>query len=156
MKGRGPLVVGIGNPDRGDDAIGLAVAERLTEDATVMLSGGDPASLIDAWEGWSWVIIVDAVTSTDAPGTVTIRELIDSPDQGVGVHSSHSLGPLEAIAIGEALGVLPGRVTLVGIEADEFGVDMEMSSAVLAAVDKATVTVRFLIANATDSLPPVK
>ncbi len=49
MKPDGPLVIGVGNPDRGDDAIGLVVVEDLAREARVLRSVGDPADLITAW-----------------------------------------------------------------------------------------------------------
>ena len=69
MRDDRPLIVGIGNPDRGDDAIGLAVAERLVDDGTVVLSSGDPTNLIAAWEHRNWVIVIDAVRTNQLPGT---------------------------------------------------------------------------------------
>lgn len=154
MKDDRVLIVGIGNPDRGDDAVGLAVAERLVDDGSVMLSSGDPTKLIAAWEERRWVIVVDAVSTGQPVGTVTVVELLDESIPSGVAHSSHSLGPIEAVQIGTALGMLPGRITLVGIEADAFALAGGLSDAVQAAVEPATQVVRSLIAEAAGDAPP--
>ena len=63
-------VIGIGNPLRGDDAIGLLVARRVREladpEVEVMELEGEPARLIDAWQGAGLAVVVDAV-KTGAP-----------------------------------------------------------------------------------------
>ena len=67
-------VIGIGNPLRGDDAIGLLVARRVRElagpEVEVMELEGEPARLIDAWQGAALVVVVDAVKSGAAEGSV--------------------------------------------------------------------------------------
>jgi hydrogenase maturation protease len=46
--------IGIGNPDRGDDAVGLAVARRVRDAApggvTVKELDGDQLTLLDEWD----------------------------------------------------------------------------------------------------------
>ena len=143
-----PLVIGVGNPDRADDAAGWKVVELLVDDAPVMLSSGDPASLMALWEGRAWVIIVDAVTTGAEPGTLLVRELLDEPVIHDTLYSSHGLGPLEAIEIGRALGIIPDRVTLVGIEAGTFDLTAGMSAAVDGALGNAAETVRTLLITA--------
>ena len=48
-------VIGVGNPDRGDDAIGPMVAARLAArvgpDLEIVVSTADPSRLIDRWTG---------------------------------------------------------------------------------------------------------
>jgi hydrogenase maturation protease len=76
--GTGPaLVVGLGNPDRGDDAVGHTVARRLAAlrlPGIQLLEREDPTSLIDLWDGRDLAVVVDAVCSDSVPGTVVIME----------------------------------------------------------------------------------
>lgn len=109
-------VIGIGNPDRGDDAVGWAVVERLDGIVDAERSTGDPAALLDRWAGLDDVVLVDATCCGRTPGSVSIVDLLEQRLPAGTVHSSHGLGPLEAVDLGRALGVLPGRLTLVGIE----------------------------------------
>lgn len=140
-----PLVIGVGNRARADDAAGLIVAERLSDEAPVLLSGGDPADLIAAWAGMDWVILVDAVTTGAPAGTVMVRELLESTLPTGTVHSSHGLGPMEGLEIGRALEMLPGRLTLVGIEGATFDLGEGISAAVSRAAEVAATTIRTLL-----------
>lgn len=153
MNSVGPLVIGVGNPDRADDAAGWSVAQRLVDEATVILSSGDPASLLSLWDGRAWVVIVDAVTTGAKPGTVVVRELLEDPLPGETLYSSHGLGPVEAIEIGTALGMVPERITLVGVEAQSFDLAAGMTPAVEGAIEDAVKLVRSLLVDA-ESLHP--
>ncbi len=65
-----PLVIGVGNEWRSDDAAGLVVARRLAalEPALrVAAHGGEPVDLIDEWAEQDEVILVDAVASGAPP-----------------------------------------------------------------------------------------
>jgi hydrogenase maturation protease len=66
------IVLGVGNPWRRDDGAGLAVARLLagTPGVEVLEREGEPASLIDAWDGADALWLVDAVSSGAVPGTL--------------------------------------------------------------------------------------
>lgn len=143
--GSTPLVIGIGHPDRSDDAIGLEVARRAASFAEAELTAGDPADLIALWHGRRRVILVDAVRTGEAPGKVSVWDLLTESVATNVVHSSHALGPVEAIEIGRALGMLPGELTLVGIEGKTFEISNQMSPEVSEAAEPALATIRSLI-----------
>ena len=67
------LVIGIGNAERGDDGVGLAVAERVSglglSKVDVAKYCEDACALMEAWEGYGNVILVDART-----GGARVRE----------------------------------------------------------------------------------
>ncbi len=69
-----PLLVGIGNPWRGDDGIGWAVAEaagrRLGDAVDVVCCDGEPTRLLDAWADADFAVVVDAARTGAAPGTL--------------------------------------------------------------------------------------
>jgi hydrogenase maturation protease len=71
----GPVVVGVGNDWRGDDAAGLVVARRLREAGIPTVEvGGDPAALLDAWAGASHAIgLAEAVALARTLGRVPAR-----------------------------------------------------------------------------------
>ena len=90
-------VIGIGNPLRGDDAIGLLVARRVREladpEVEVMELEGEPARLIDAWQGADLAVVVDAVKSGAPQGTVMrIDAAADPLPPSVSASSTHALG----------------------------------------------------------------
>ena len=66
------VAVGVGNPYRSDDGVGLVVAERLRDDAggEVITCEQEPLRLLDAWVGADLVLVVDAVSSGADAGTV--------------------------------------------------------------------------------------
>ena len=143
----GALVIGIGNPLRGDDGIGPAVITRLARRVgcahQLRLSGGDAAELLDAWHGFDQVIVVDAAVSGAAPGTV---HRIDAADAvlpaTVGVTSSHGFGLAAAVELGRALGRLPARLVIYAVEARQMEDGAPLSAPVARAADQVTDTIR--------------
>jgi hydrogenase maturation protease len=82
------LVVGVGHPDRGDDAVGPVVVERVREllgcgpdpggIGTVradLVVHADPTCLSDLWEGVALAVVVDAVRCDRPVGSVVVRDL---------------------------------------------------------------------------------
>ena len=75
---RRPLVIGVGNAARGDDAAGLLAARRL---GGIELEG-DPTALLDLFDGIDEAAVVDAVRSGAAPGTVHRFDVGAAPGHG--------------------------------------------------------------------------
>jgi hydrogenase maturation protease len=129
-------VIGLGNELRRDDGAGLAAARRLRERGIdAMEHRGDPASLIDGWSGADAVIVIDAVSSGAAPGTIHRIDARATPlPAGLFKGSTHALGLAEAVELSRALGTLPGRVLVLGIEAGDLGAGVGLSPEVDRAV----------------------
>lgn len=105
-----PLVIGIGQPWRGDDAAGLeAVAGLEIAGVDIMTHHGEGLGLIALWEGRPVVILVDAAAGHGPPGTLGRFE--DTlPAEVLARASSHAFGVFEAVQTARALGRLPGRL----------------------------------------------
>jgi hydrogenase maturation protease len=134
------VVIGIGNAYRGDDAAGLAVAERcrtrLPAEVRVIEAEQEPTRLIDAWESADAVFVVDAVVSGSRAGTVHRYDATDEPlPAGVFRSSTHAFGVGDAVELARALGRLPRRVVVYGVEGAGFESGAPLSPAVAAAVD---------------------
>ncbi len=134
------LLIGIGNPDCGDDGAGVEVVRRVAAASdgigTLTLSGG-AAELIDAWSGTDRVVVVDAARSGRPPGTVSRFEADAEPlPAGHERRSTHGLGLAEAIELARNLGLLPSRLTVYAIEAAETAVGSVMTPAVARAVER--------------------
>lgn len=129
-----PLIIGIGNLMRGDDAVGLRVAEALGPSELVLSHDGEPASLIALWESHEEVVLVDAVSSGQSPGAVIEIDATDSVVPAGMCHSTHALGPAEAVELARALGKLPSKITLLGIEGGDYSFGAGLSAEVDAAV----------------------
>ena len=133
-------VFGIGNPTRGDDGVGWLVAgklkERLPADVDVRLALGESLELIDAWSGADVVIVVDAMSSGAAPGTVhrfvAGRDAL--PVRTPASTSTHGLGLAEALEMARTIGREPPRLIVWGIEGKCFEIGAGLSPDVAAAV----------------------
>jgi hydrogenase maturation protease len=129
------LIIGIGNEYRSDDGVGLVVARRLRPrvgDAfAVIEQTGEGASLIEAWRGAGSVIVIDAVTSGAEPGTIHRFEAnTETLPKSLFRYSTHAFSLAEAIELARALGELPSRLVVYGIEANDFTAGVGLSSAV--------------------------
>jgi len=128
-------ILGIGNPFRRDDGAGPWVAARLAGQGwPADRHSGEGAGLIDAWDGCHAVVIVDALQSGGAPGTV---RRFDAHGQtlpsGLFRASSHLFGLAEAVETARVLGRLPPTLVIYGIEGADFGFGEGLTPAVAAA-----------------------
>jgi hydrogenase maturation protease len=146
------LVVGIGNTVRGDDGVGPEVAARvaaLSLPGVEVLVCEEPLALVEHLGAYDEVVVVDATSPRGAPGRVEVREVGSGPlarDTAVG--SSHGLGVAEAVELARALGRLPRRLTLVGVEGLRFQVGDGVSGPVRERVDEAARAVVEALARA--------
>lgn len=127
-----PLVIGIGNDYRGDDAIGLAVVRALRarkiERVRLMESDGDCTTLFEAWKQADMVILVDAVFSGAAPGTIhRVDTRTQALPEGCTFSSTHAIGIAEALRLARTLGQLPPCVIVYGIEGENFATGEDLS-----------------------------
>jgi hydrogenase maturation protease len=133
------LIIGIGNPYRGDDAAGVVAARRLKDagldSATVMEHSGEGASLMEAWKGRATVILIDAVSSGSPPGTIHRLDAINNPLPAQLFQSStHAFSLPQAIEMARALDDLPPRLIVFGIEGHNFQAGGELSPEVSGAL----------------------
>ena len=148
------LVIGVGNPYRNDDAVGLVVARRIRElnlrDVMVIEASGEGASLLEAWQDADSVILIDAVSSGAAPGTIHRYDIHaqNLPAQLFN-HSTHSFGVAAAVELARALNHLPQHLIVYGIEGKDFNVGTiltpEVEEAASCAVQKVRQDARFLL-----------
>jgi hydrogenase maturation protease len=134
------VVIGIGNAARGDDAAGLIAARRLGG----LEHEGDPVVLLDLWGDADLAVVIDAVSSSAAPGTIHRFDATASPLPTYlrSSSSTHAIGLAEAIELGRALGRLPARLIVFGIEGERFEAGTGISRAVAAAAEALAVAVR--------------
>jgi hydrogenase maturation protease len=139
MKAR-RLVIGVGNPDAGDDGAGRAVARQLAArppgGVVVRECAGDASALIDAWQGFDDVVVIDACRGAGRPGSVHRLH----PDnlaafRGLGGASTHSFGVETAVGLARALGKLPRNLVIHAIEGSDFEPGARLSRAVRRGVD---------------------
>ena len=127
-----PMIIGIGNEYRSDDAVGLIVARRLREcladTVKVLEQSGDGAALMETWRGVETVIIIDAMLSGVMPGTIHRFDASSQPIPKSSFRcSTHAFSVAEAIDLSRALGNLPRRLVVYGIEGKNFDAGVGLS-----------------------------
>jgi len=135
------LIIGLGNEYRGDDAVGLIVARRLREAAPesvrVLEESGEGAALLESWQDADAVILIDAVHSGAKPGTI---HRFDAHVQPIARKffrfSTHAFGVAEAVELARALGRVPPRLIVYGVEGKRFEAGVGLSPDVEAAVQE--------------------
>lgn len=135
------LVIGVGNPDRGDDGVGIAVARRLRELSPAHISirecRGTATELIHCWQDAHSVIVVDAVATDAPPGEVLRLDLLSQRvPQPASAASTHGFGLAQAVELSRALGRLPEALVLYGVVGLCFDLGAGLSPAVTRAVQE--------------------
>jgi len=130
-------IIGCGDADRGDDGAGVLVARRLCEwGVPALFSSGEGSGLLEALSGCDDVVLVDAVVTGAAVGTVKTWEGRPEGLLRRARASSHQLGLDVALDLARALGRMPRRLRIHGIEGRRFGAGEAPSPEVLAAVEE--------------------
>ena len=142
MPARRILVLGIGHLDRGDDAVGRVVAQRLRAIAAagmrVVETDGEAGKLVDLLGEGDDVIVVDAGLSGAVPGTIHRLDAAAGPmPRPMFAVSSHAIGLVESIELARSLGTLPARCLVLAIEAQSFDLGAGLSPPVAEAVGRA-------------------
>ena len=146
------LVIGMGNPDRGDDGIGPMVARRLAAQLPpgieTLERSGDALALLDDWTGATAVILIDAAAPLTAPGRIHRIDPAKEPlPAGLSPASTHALGVADAIALARALGRLPAHLVVFAVEGGCFDAGTAMTPAVTAAADEVIALVSLELKN---------
>jgi hydrogenase maturation protease len=119
------LVLSLGNPLRGDDGVGAAVIEmlahdpRLPEHVTVVDGGTPGLESVLLLQGYRRAVIIDAADMGRAPGEwvrFTRDDVLLEPADPDLRSTLHSAGLAEALALGDALGILPEEIIIIGVQ----------------------------------------
>jgi hydrogenase maturation protease len=143
----GAVVVGVGNELRGDDALGLHVVRALEgtlrPEVALVACEGEPVGVIDALAGRELAILVDATVSGAEPGTVRRIAAHEGPlPPELQRPSTHLLGVPEAIELARALGKLPPRTIVWGVEGASFDTGAPLSPEVAEAAQAVAAAIR--------------
>ena len=136
------LVAGVGNMDRGDDALGIEIARAVSRSAPdgveVEEITGDLTDLLDLWAGMGLAVVVDAMRSSVPPGSIERVEL-GTPgfSRRAGGFSTHGLSLPDTVALGKALQKMPEVLILYGVEAESVEFGRSLSPSVAKAVPEA-------------------
>ncbi|MEV7687529.1 hydrogenase maturation protease [Streptomyces bungoensis] len=137
------VVIGVGNPLRGDDGAGPAAVEalrgRVPEDTVLAVSDGEPARMLDLWRGADTVVVVEALRTRPArPGALHTLTPAEAAGHAPGTASTHAIGLGECIALAEALDRLPPRLVVHAVEVADVGLGARLSEAVRSSLPELT------------------
>ena len=148
---RSILVLGIGNVLMGDEGVGVRVAEALAAEGlppevTLVEGGTGGFQLLEYFERFDRMVIVDASLDGHPPGTLNLltpKYAADFPP----TLTAHDIGLKDLVDAAELLGHKPevGLITISIADLQHLG--MELSPPVLAAVPMAVARVREVVAD---------
>ncbi len=141
------VVIGIGNPDRGDDAAGRTVARLLRNTVArgieVFEHDGEATTLLALLDDTAAAFLIDASASGAPAGTVRRFDAADGPlPADMFGLSTHGFGLAEAIELARALGCLPPCCVVYAIEGESFEIGAPMSPTMSAAVTDVAARIR--------------
>ncbi|MBV8550607.1 MAG: hydrogenase maturation protease [Acidobacteriaceae bacterium] len=142
------LIIGLGNPDRGDDAAGILVARNLREHGIKAVEhAGAMLALLDRWAVSERVIVIDAVVSGAAPGSIQVWDPWKVPlKRTLFRASTHEFSLADTIELARVLNRLPTWIRIYGIEANRFETGIEPSEEVVSAAKRVTVEIERIVA----------
>lgn len=127
------LVLGIGNPSRGDDALGPEFIERLAQALSDEVEQGEVELLTDFQlqiehaldlEGRQWVVFVDA--SVEAPAPFACAPLTA---RGAPLHTTHAMSPEQVLEVYRGIGGPPPPAWALAIRGERFELGEPLSEA---------------------------
>jgi hydrogenase maturation protease len=132
------LIIGIGNPDRGDDAAGVLVARRLRERGIEAIEHtGATLNLLNVWGASDHVIIADAVISGAAAGSIQVWDPWKGPLQRITFRAStHEFSLADVVELARTLGRLPKWIRIYGIEGKDFDAGTAPCTEVVSAAER--------------------
>ncbi len=134
------VVIGLGNPMRGDDGVGIRVIEALAglalPDGVEVVDGGTQGlGIVSLMEGRQRVIVVDAADVGRAPGEFLRFTPAEANLLGDDQHLSvHGAGLRDALLLAQVLQVLPDEVVILGVQPANLDWDDDLSPEVEAAI----------------------
>lgn len=129
------LILGLGNPLRGDDGIGPAVVEALQKialppEVEVVDGGTAGLGLLQTIADRRRLLVVDAADMGLPPGTVRqVRPAACRPIEHTTL-SPHELGFADLLALAERLGMAPEEVQILVVQPRRTGYGQDLSPTV--------------------------
>ncbi len=140
------LLIGVGNRDRGDDAVGPVVCDLVREarlpGIELVVFEGAMVDLALHWEPSDHVWIVDAAAPAGHPGRTNRIDALASTFDMPGAVSTHSIDVSAAVELARVLERMPASLTLVGIEGASFEHGAPLTPAVTHAAGRVVARVR--------------
>ncbi len=145
--GRRAVVIGLGNPLMGDDGLGLAALERLRAQwrlapGVELVDGGTwGLTLLPVIEAADRLLLIDAIDTGGAPGTLHVLELAQIPRYLATKISPHEVDLRDVLALAELRGTLPQDTVAIGLQPAAVTLSAELSDVVRLQLDELVTAV---------------
>jgi hydrogenase maturation protease len=138
------LVIGVGNRDRGDDAVGPIVCDMVEQlgvpQVDTIVFEGSALDLPLRWSADDRVVIVDAAEPAGEPGLISTTDALSARLVAPGPVSTHTIDVGAAVELARALDRLPAELTIIGIEGAGFEFGAPLTLAVQQAAHQVVAT----------------
>lgn len=147
------LVLGIGNLIMSDDGVGVRVVQllqeryRFPEEVTLLDGGTLGLDLLPRLEGVERLLVVDAVETGGAPGTLLRLSGDDIPLALETKVSPHQMGLKDLLTVASLQGFDPAEMVLWGVQPESIEMGMELSPVVAEQVTQLTENVLTELSN---------
>ena len=135
------MVLGIGNLVMSDDGVGVQVLQRMQRECRFpagveLLDGGTLGlDLLPRLEGVDHLLVVDAVETGKAPGTL-VRLVDEEIPQALATKvSPHQMGLQDLLVVARLQGFAPQEMVLWGVQPESIEMGMELSDPVNSQVE---------------------
>jgi len=149
------VILGVGNVLMGDEGVGVLVARHLTEtgvpgDIPIIDGGTGGFHLLEYFQDYDRVVLVDATLDGQAPGNVSVTKPRFSSEYPPTL-SAHDIGLKDLLDAVYLLGQSPEIILFAISVARVDGVTLEMSPAVAESVPRVAQQVADYLASETSS-----
>jgi hydrogenase maturation protease len=134
------LVLGIGNLLMTDDSVGVRLVQQLAADyrfpagVTVLDGGTLGLDLLPHLEGVERLLVIDAVETGGAPGTLVRLSGEEIPLALATKVSPHQMGLKDLLTVADLQGHVPAEMVLWGVQPASIEMEMTLSPPVAAAL----------------------
>jgi hydrogenase maturation protease len=140
------IIIGIGNPFRGDDGAGWAVVDqlkgKLNPSIPTSKQRGDIAELLDAFANYKVVFLIDACRSKNSQ---SLWQRIDFYREPLEIEShqtsTHGLNISQALALAKNLDLLPQKLIIYAIAGKCYQMCDILSPPVAKAIEEVTAAI---------------
>ncbi len=128
------IILGVGNILLKDEGVGIHVLHTLQNSLlpagaeVEMIDGGTSPNILYLLDGADRLIIIDAVEGGGEPGTIYRFRAGDIEQEGKCILSMHEMGLLDDLEIMELMEGKRRDTIIIGVEPEEMGLGLELSS----------------------------
>ena len=154
MTGEKIVILGIGNLLRGDDGVGVHTVRALGKMALPpgieLVDGGTSPELFEYLDTAEKLVVIDAMDTSDRPGSIYRFRLDDLKNEPKGMASAHDIGLMSLINLSRLTGRRIPETVFIGIQPASLGWGIELSPSIEA---KIPIIVRLVMQEIRADLP---